>query len=359
MINKVFPLHFFVAIGVLILIVFASGCSSVAYYSQAIDGQLTILGQREPIANVIADPETPDELRQKLKQVQAMRRFAVSELALPDNPSYTTYVDLKRPYVVWNVFAAPQLSLTPRQWCFPVTGCVSYRGYFKEQNAHQFAQTLRDKGDDVYVAGIAAYSTLGWFHDPLLNTMLTRSETSLAGTLFHELAHQQLFVKGDTTFNESFATAVELEGVRRWLLHHGHGDQYQNYERMHRRKMQFIDLVQITRNKLKKLYADDIPDDAKRKDKQRIFSDLKQDYRNLKVTWGGYRGYDNWFARELNNAHLVPIGSYHDYVPAMQRLLNLQGDDLTAFYREAKRIAGLEPAAREAAISKLTPGKQP
>ena len=353
MINKVFPARFYLAANILMLTVLTSGCNSIAYYSQAIGGQLTILGQRQPIEDVIADPEIPDEIRARLKQVVAMRRFAVSELGLPDNASYTSYVDLKRPYVVWNVFAAPELSLIPRQWCYPIAGCVSYRGYFKEHDAERFAESLRKKGDDIMVAGITAYSTLGWFHDPLLNTMLNRSDTSLAGTLFHELAHQQLFIKDDTTFNESFATTVELEGVRLWLKMHGSEEQYLRYLQGHQRKMQFIDLAQGTRKKLIALYADSIPDQAKRLGKQRIFSELKQDYQKLKRTWGGYSGYDNWFNRELNNAHLVPVGSYYDYVPALQRLLHDCEGDLPAFYREAKAIATLAPETRQETIGKL------
>ena len=353
MINKVLPQRIYLAAIPLTFALLTSGCGSISYYSQAIGGQLSIMGKREPIEEVVADPATPDKIRTRLKQVQVMRQFAVSELGLPENASYTSYVDLKRRYVVWNVFAAPELSLTPRQWCYPVTGCVSYRGYFKEQDAERFAESLRKKGDDVMVAGITAYSTLGWFHDPLLNTMLNRSDTSLAGTLFHELAHQQLFVKDDTTFNESFATTVELEGVRRWLATHGTDDQYRKYMQNHQRKMQFIELVQQTRKKLKALYADTIAVDEKRRSKQQIFSELKQDYQKLKRDWGGYTGYDKWFDQELNNAHLVPVGSYYDYVPALQQLLRKQGGDLPAFYRETRSIAELTPDMREKTIRNL------
>lgn len=329
------------------------GCSTVAFYGQAIDGQLTILMRRQPIADVIADPATPASLKQTLQQVLHMRRFAIDVLGLPDNPSYTTYVDLKRPYVVWNVFAAPALSLTPRQWCYPVTGCASYRGYFHEADAKRFAAKLAAAGDDVYVAGISAYSTLGWFHDPLLNTMLSRSEARLAGVLFHELAHQQLFAKGDTTFNESFATAVELEGVRRWLQQRGKGAQFANYETGLRRKMEFIELVRTARTKLTQLYASELPDMEKRKGKQRLFDRLQQDYRLLRGNWGGYAGYDAWFARELNNAHLVPIGSYYDLVPAFQALLRRHQGDLKAFYKAAAQLAVQKRDARHSALRNL------
>jgi len=341
-------------------IVFASaslvaGCSTVGYYSQAIDGQLTILARRQPIAEVIADPATTPELKQKLQHVVAMRRFAVDSLDLPDNASYTSYVDLERSYVVWNVFAAPEFSLTPLQWCYPVAGCVSYRGYFSEDDANRFADKLASDGNEVYVAGISAYSTLGWFHDPLLNTMLTRSEASLAGTLFHELAHQRLYARGDTAFNESFATTVELEGVRQWLQKNGREGQYTGYQTTLERKLQFIALVQDAREKLKTLFATDMPDQQKRKGKEEIYVELKQDYRQLREQWGGYTGYDAWFARDLNNAHLVPIGSYYDYVPAFQALLNRHHGNLKAFYESAEKLAELNPGARHEALEQLMP----
>lgn len=353
MINKVLFLRAIFAASLSVAAAFLGGCTT--YYGQAIDGQLSILMHRQPIANVIADPATSPELQQKLEQVLRMRRFAVDELHLPDNASYTSYVDLERPYVLWNVFAAPEFSLTPLQWCFPVAGCVSYRGYFNEQDANRFADKLAQDGNEVYVAGISAYSTLGWFHDPLLSTMLARSDARLAGTLFHELAHQRLYAKGDTTFNESFATTVELEGVRRWLDQNHQFDQYQEYQKTLQRKLQFIELVQGARQKLKVLYASDIPDQQKRDSKKRIFAELKQDYRRLRAKWGGYRGYDAWFARDLNNAHLVPIGSYYDYVAAFQTLLNQHHGDLMAFYISAEKLADLNPEARREALTRLMP----
>jgi predicted aminopeptidase len=354
-INKVLFSRVVIAASLLVVTTLVGGCSTVGYYSQAIDGQLTILMRREPIAELIADPATTPELKQKLEQVLRMRRFAVDSLGLPDNASYTTYVDLERPYVVWNVFAAPEFSLTPRQWCYPVAGCVSYRGYFNEHDANRFADKMKQAGNDVYVAGISAYSTLGWFHDPLLNTMLTRSETRLAGILFHELAHQRLYAKGDTTFNESFATAVELEGLRRWLLQNNQADQYQQYQKVLQRKLEFIELVQGARQKLKALYASVIPDRQKRDGKRQILAELKQDYRQLRTRWGGYRGYDAWFARDLNNAHLVPIGSYYDYVAAFQTLLNQHSGDLKAFYKSAGKLVKLSPEMRHQALEQLMP----
>ncbi len=330
-----------------------TACNTVSYYGQAINGQIRILSLRQPITQLVADPATDDTLRARLRRVEEMRTFASAELGLPDNPSYKTYVDLKRPYVVWNVFAAAEFSLKPKQWCYPVAGCVSYRGYFSEKTARAFAAKLQRKGFDTEVAGVSAYSTLGWFNDPLLNTMLTRSDMQLAGTLFHELAHQRLYVRNDTRFNESFAVAVELEGVRRWLRSRGNEQQYNGYLRSLERKRQFIALVQQTRAKLEILYASEQPNGGKRTQKAALFAQLKRNYRLLKKSWNSYRGYDVWFDRKLTNASLVPISSYYDYVPAFQALLQREGGDLTAFYRATHRLAKLTPAERKAALARL------
>ncbi len=198
-----------------------SGCSNFGYYSQAIIGHLSIQVNLVPVADIIADSDTPPELKNQLEKVVEMRAYASEHLFLPSNASYSSYTDLKRPYVLWNVVAAPEFSLEPRQWCFPFAGCVQYRGYYAKEDAQVFAAELNKDGDDIYVGGVAAYSTLGWFADPMLNTILFRDDVSLAGLIFHELAHQQLYVKNDSAFNEGFAKTVELEGVRRWLLNHG------------------------------------------------------------------------------------------------------------------------------------------
>ncbi|MEJ2105914.1 MAG: aminopeptidase [Acidiferrobacteraceae bacterium] len=330
-----------------------AACSSVSYYSQAVSGQLSLLSKRRPIAEVLADPKTPPALRKRLKTVQRARDFASAELGLPNNASYRSYADLGRPYVVWNVFAAPELSLAPRQWCFPITGCVAYRGYFSKGAAIRFAKGLKQRGDDVEVEGITAYSTLGWFSDPVLNTMLRQPGYDLAALVFHELAHQELFVSGDTTFNESFATAVEEEGLRRWLLHEHTPEAFRKYQERKRRQAQFIALVMRTRERLKKLYASPVNDEAKRAGKRTAFADLKIEYAKLKKSWGGYSGYDRWFDRELNNASLVPIGSYYDYVPAFEQLLRDCDGDLKRFYRRARRIGKLSPAERTQEMEEL------
>lgn len=345
------------------LLIFAAlwlgGCNTISYYGQAINGQYQILAQRQPISQLIEDPATNEKLKQRLQMVVRMRTFASTELGLPDNDSYKSYVDLERSHVVWNVFAAPEFSLIPKQWCYPVAGCVSYRGYFSKKNALAYATKLQLEDFDTEVSGITAYSTLGWFNDPLLNTMLSRSDIQLAGTLFHELAHQQLYAKDDTQFNESFAVVVELEGVRRWLLDQKNSAQYRNYLQLIKRKREFINLVQDARAKLKILYSSDSTAVEKQTAKQAIFQQLKTDYRQLRKSWNNYRGYDTWFDRKLTNASLVPISSYYDYVPAFQVLLQHNQNNLEAFYLAARKLAEKTPADRKEALNQLAADQTP
>lgn len=331
----------------------ATACTKVGYYSQAISGQLSILSKRQPIEAVVADPGTDPQLRSRLHLVLAARTFASNELGLPDNKSYRTYVDLKRPYVAWNVFAAPELSLEPLQWCFMFVGCLNYRGYFSPDGAAKFAGKLRAQGHDVYVAGIAAYSTLGWFHDPVLNTMLRSSDAEVAGLIFHELAHQRLYVRDDTEFNESFAMTVEREGVKRWLAHSGSEADFRQYEAVKQRRQQFIELIMQFRQRLEKTYASDKPVDAKRAVKAALLGELRHRYQELRMQWGGYTGYDAWFAQDLNNAHLVPIGLYNQYVPHLQALLAEHGDDLRAFYEAVEELGKLPKSERAVRLRSL------
>jgi predicted aminopeptidase len=277
-----------------LMLVTTSGCAKLGYYTQAIGGQLEILVKRRSIPALLDDPDTAPELKARLSPILEMRAFASEELGLPDNKSYRTYVDLKRPYVVWNVFAAPEFSLEPVDWCFLFAGCISYRGYFSERDAQKFANKLAQDNYDVYVAGISAYSTLGWFHDPMLNTMLRRTEPEIAGLIFHELAHQVVYVRDHTEFNESFALTVELEGIKRWLAAKGSADQFQKYLVRKKRRGEFIQLVMKLRDQLDEIYARETGDDKKRAAKQQAFIGIRQDYRELKKNWGGYTSYDAW-----------------------------------------------------------------
>lgn len=335
------------------LALFLSGCAGVKYIAQSINGQWELLAKRESIPQLLESPDTPEELKRKLAMSLQIQEFASRELGLPDNGSYQSYADLKRPYVVWNVFAAPVLSLEPTQWCFPVVGCVRYRGYFSEANAQAFANGLRARGFDTYVGGVAAYSTLGWFADPLLNTVINRSDTGVAALIFHELAHQELYVPGDSAFNESFAVTVEEEGVRRWLERRNSAGEMQKYRQAKDRQEEFLALVMGARERLAALYAAPLSDDEKRAGKTRIFVELREEYRVLKETWSGYSGYDAWFAQDLNNAKLASVATYHQYVPAFQALLQENGNDLRAFCQAARALADLPAAQRSERLDAL------
>ena len=327
-----------------------TGCASPVYYFQAVSGQLEILNKRRPVEEVLSDPATPPQTRQQLTLVRRLRDFASQELGLPDNPSYRSYADLERPFVIWNVFATPELSLKPRQWCFVFAGCVSYRGYFARDKAERFATDMKQGGYDTYVGGVPAYSTLGWLNDPVLNTFINRSEADLAGLLFHELAHQVVYVGGDSAFNESFATVVELEGVQRWFGRHGTAPQAEAYRQKIRRREQFIALVLKHKAKLAGIYTSNLGVAEKRAAKKRIFGELRNDYAALKTDWGGHSDYDKWSEQDLNNAHLAAIGMYHQYVAAFQKLLRQQGDDLKNFYRAARQMANLPRDERRMAL---------
>ena len=320
------------------------------YLMQAASGQMSISSKREPIAAVLADTSTPPQLRSRLEYVAAARDFASRELGLPDNDSYRSYADLGRPYVVWNVFAAAEFSVEPRRWCFPIAGCVVYRGYFNEEAAQSYARKLRRRGADVAVGGVAAYSTLGHFKDPVLSTMLTWSDAQLAATLFHELAHQVVYVPGDSEFNESFATVVEEAGLERWLAARQRTQDLVVWQQQRERQSQFISLLLRTRNKLSELYGSTLPDDEKRSRKQYEFGELKLEYAQLREQWHGYPGYDRWFDRTLNNAHLVSAATYYGCVPGLQRVLSEQGGDLPRFYEAAKKLARMDKDARALAV---------
>ncbi len=331
-----------------------SGCSNLGYYYQAVEGQMQIWHRSRPIQRVIDDAKTPAQLRERLMQVLRMREFASKELELPDNGSYRKYADLERPYVVWNVFATAEFSVVPKQWCFVFAGCVSYRGYFSESGAQQFSTGLERDGLDVFVAGIPAYSTLGWFDDPVLNTVVRYPDAQLARLIFHELAHQVVYVPGDTVFNESFAVAVELEGVDRWLARYGDATQRAAFETLENRKNEFIDLVMKYLAKLKMLYESADAGADKRRKKAQTFADMKAQYLLLKASWGGYAGYDRFFAQELNNAHLVPVATYSELVPGFRRLLADNDGDFRRFYAAVKELAKLSRAERTERLATQT-----
>ena len=326
-----------------------ASCSTLNYYTQAAQGQLELLSDARPIDDWLADPSTNTTLRHRLEMARQIRLFAVQKLGLPDNGSYKNYADLKRKYVLWNVVATPELSLKPLQWCFPVAGCVNYRGYYNKDDAQAYAKELRAQGRDVEVGGVSAYSTLGWFSDPLISTFINYPDAELARLIFHELAHQVVYVPGDSRFNESFASAVEEAGVEMWLLEHGNPAMREAYERYSTRRKDFLHLLLKYRRELERTYASPIGDEDKRIAKARLFLALKDEYQVLKANWGGYAGYDRFFAEPLSNAHLASIATYNDYVPAFRAMLRRERD-FRGFYRQVTKLSKLDKSDRTAAL---------
>lgn len=329
-------------------------CESVRYYSQAARGQLEILLGRKDIEALLRDDELPAELRSKLETVLAIRQFAETRLALEVDDNYATYVDLDREHVVWNVFAAEEFSTRAMEWCYPIAGCVSYRGYFSEPAALRYAQGLQAAGFDVYTGGVDAYSTLGWFDDSLLSTVLNRADHQLAGLIFHELAHQVVYLPGDTTFNESFASAVEREGVRRWLANTRQSGLVADAEQGLQRQQEFAQLVVAWRDRFAELYQQALPAEVMREHKRVLQDELRAAYRELQESWGGYAGYDNWFAQPLNNAQLSTVGSYNDLVPEFAALLDSHGGDMQAFFASVRELADMPVAEREERLLSLS-----
>ena len=324
---------------VLLLAALLTGCESLSYYSQAIGGHFHLLSQARPIDAWLSDPATPPDLKQRLETAQRIREFATRELHLPDNASYTSYADLGRRYAVWNVFAAPQFSVDPHPECFPITGCVAYRGFFSEDDAQRYAEKLRTQRYDVYTGGILAYSTLGWFDDPLLSTFIRYPESQVARLVFHELAHQLVYAKGDTTFNESFAVVVEEEGVRRWLESQGRTAELAAFQAMQERKRDLAARVKETRERLKVIYASNLPPEAMLEQKRGEFARLRAAFPNI-------------VPAEPNNAFLVSIALYNELVPAFERLLAASGN-LDTFYARARELAREGRAERDAVLARL------
>lgn len=334
-----------------LLFALLGGCASLDYYAQLGRGQLELLAAREPVAELLADPAGDAELKHSLALAQAARDFASAELGLPDNRSYRLYADLGRPYVVWNVFATPELSLAPLTHCFPVAGCVAYRGYYRQGRARGAAALLQQRGLDTYVAGIEAYSTLGWFADPLLNTMLRWGDERLAAVIFHELAHQQLYIADDTAFNESFASFVERQGLQQWRATRGLAPGDAREESMRR---QFTELILASRERLQALYDGPGSERHKRSGKAAEFERLRAEYRALRDgPWRGDARYDAWIMAPLNNAKLLPFGLYDHWVPAFAALFAEAGGDWARFYRRAAELGALAPAERERRLAAL------
>ncbi len=338
-----------------------SGCGTLSYYGQSVAGHLELMRRSQPVSEWLQASTTPEPLRQRLELSQRMRAFAVAELALPENASYRSYADLKRPAVVWNVVAAPELSLQLKTWCFPVMGCVGYRGYFDKAEAEALAKQLKDEGLEVSVYGVPAYSTLGWMNwaggDPLLNTFIQWPEVDLARLIFHELAHQVVYVKDDTMFNESFAVAVERLGSERWLKNRPLVPGQQTSEQAQvgdDRRAQFREFTRRHRQALEAMYKGPGSDADKRQRKAELMQAMRADYAQLKATtWAGYAGYDAW-VKDANNASMGVQAAYNDKVAAFMQLFHAQGDDFHRFYAAVRQLADLPRAERNAKLTVST-----
>jgi len=335
------------ALAIVVIAVTQGGC----YYAQAARGHVALMSKREPIDALIDDPAVAERLRQRLELVVEARAFSIDELGLPDNDSYRSYANLERDYVLWNVFAAPEFSLAPKTWCYPFVGCLGYRGYFKEERARREAERLSADGFDVAVGGVAAYSTLGNFDDPVLNTMMRWDDTRLVGVLFHELAHQVVYIKDDTTFNESFATAVEEIGLERWLASRDAPGRMAAYRRERALEKAIVARVAESRESLNEAYAlDDI--DERRRAKQREMERLSADVGRLLEDAGRPRGH--WLIGDVNNARLIPITLYESRVDAFMALFERCEEQFDCFYDNVKRLGRKPAEARDAELDALS-----
>ncbi|WP_397450743.1 aminopeptidase [Pseudomonas sp. NA-150] len=342
----------FICRGVALLaLLLLGGCSSISYFGQLASGQLQLLHERQPVSSIIADPNSDPKLRDHLIKSQQARVFASSHLHLPDNQSYRLYVDIGRPYVVWNVFATEEFSLDAINHCFPIAGCVAYRGYYKPGDARGEAALQRLAGKDVYLSGVETYSTLGWFDDPIISSMLTWGDERVAALIFHELAHQRFYVKDDSEFNESYANFVEQEGGRQWRAERGLAPEKVSDATQ---RDQFTQMVLDTRDRLQKLYAEPLPPTEMRARKAAEFERLRNDYRQLRDSqWAGDHRYDRWIDAPMNNAKLLPFGLYDQWVPSFAALYKQVGGDWPAFFSAVEKLGGLPEVERKAALRKL------
>lgn len=320
------------------------GCA-MPFYWQAIGGQLELLRKRTPIEKVLADPDGDERVKATLSRVPEIRQFAIDELALPNSKSYQTYVDLGRPYVVWNVIATDEFSVNPKRWCYPFTGCVAYRGFFNRKGAERFRDRLERQGLDTYIGGASAYSTLGYFADPILSTMVIGGEQYVASIVFHELAHQVVYIKDDSALSEAFASAVEEYGTEKWLAQRGDTAALERYRRKTRYRLEFAALVSRQQDRLRAVFAEEMPQHEMREAKAAAYQQMRDDYLALKSAWDGATDYDAWFAGTLNNAALAAVATYRRWLPTLKRRLEALGP--AAFYAEMEELATMSAISRQ------------
>ena len=334
-----------------------TACNSMSYYGQAIKGHLDLVAREQPIEELLDSEQTDAVLKDKLRIALEARDFATSAMGLPQNDSYTTYADLERPYAVWNVIATPKYSVQADKWCYLIVGCLNYRGYFAMEEAQRHAEELRTQGKDVMVGGAAAYSTLGWLDDPLLNTIVSRSESSMIGIIFHELAHQVVYFDGDTAFNEAFATAVEYEGLRRWYDAKNNAVAYEQYRDKKMQQAMIYQKLQAVRNELDLIYQQPVTDAEKQLRKQQVFASLKSWYQQWRTEYA-YDGFDSWMQQDLNNAHLALIATYQEMVPDFEAVLASVNGNMQAFYDIIQSMTNLDNDTRYAQLKKYRVSQQ-
>ena len=340
---------------ILLAALLLGGCSTLGYYAQSVGGHLALMGDARPIDELLQDPQVDAELKRKLVRVKKIRAFASDELGLPRNGSYLGYADLQRKAVVWSVVATDEFSIEPQTWCYLFVGCASYRGYFSRQRALSFGEKLKAEGKDVAVEPVPAYSTLGWFDDPLPSTAIEWPEAELAGLIFHELAHQQLYVKDDSSFNESFASTVEQIGVEQWFRQQRMDAEYRHWQQREQHHDEFVDLLMGVRSELEELYRKPLDSTQMREQKRQLFDRLRSDYETLKQGWEGYAGFDGWFGRELNNARLASLATYEKWVPALMELYRHSGS-MSGFLQASKQLAELSRQQRDSRLMELSRG---
>lgn len=330
------PRRFFLLAPLTAALALLPSCETFRFYGQAIGGQMEILRKSRSNKSVEADPATPPLIRSQLQAVDGIRKYASEYLSLPGDESYAKYADLGREHVVWVIYAAPEFSLEPKKWFYPAVGEMDYRGYFREDHTVKMSDKLKAEGYDVCIGGVDAYSTLGWFHDPVLNTFVRYPDIDLAETVFHELSHRVVFRNGDTMFNESMANVVAEEGVKRWLRHEKRFADLKNYEGRIVRRREFYREIDVARQDLKALYASGQPPEVMREKKQAILVNLRSQFLELRRRWGG-KGLEGWLTEDLNNGHIVSLNLYADMMPHFEKLLKDCGGDLDLFFEKAKR----------------------
>jgi predicted aminopeptidase len=332
---------------IVISVVLLSACADIGYYWHSTKGHLSLMNKRVDISTLLEDPDLDSKLRSRLLLIQKIRVFSIEALALPDNGSYTNYTQLNRPYVLKNLFAAPEFSTRLLTWCYPIAGCANYRGYYDEDLLFEFVATLKDDKSDIYIGEVPAYSTLGWFDDPVLSSFINWPDAQLAGLIFHELSHQRLYIDNDTLFNESLATAVQQMGVELWLKSRNKTKEIAQFRHSIRYRQAVTDLIEQTRSELDGLYKTDLPQDLKRLDKQKILQTAAQHHTVLAESFDYTGGLSLWFAEGLNNAKLASVSTYNVHVPAFVNMMNAQKRDFGQFFHYVKTIAELTKTKRD------------